>query len=436
MSARCSPTFLSRTKKIAGIAIGAVALLATTWPALSADVLTLTTAIQVPNSALSVFDISWADPVMKKYFLADRNNKAIDIVDTTNNSITQSDAVFGGVGPPPASNPPAGPNGVWTVNHQEIWAGDGNRAVKVLDAKGKYITTITIPGSTGRVDEGCFDPRDQLVAAASNQETPWPWVNFIATSGPNRYKVVGTLVFDGLKKTLGTGHSEVMATNSVEQCQWDEKTGKIYVNIPANNGPPKMDTVPGAVVVIDPISMSEETFFTIPLSACAGPMGMAIGPENQILLGCSQNGSNSAIINARSGAVESILTGYAGTDEVWFNSGDGHYILPFCPASCRATSSPTPEQIGVIDSKGFRPDQSVTVASATTTPDPKATGMPRRAKSVAADTNTNQVYIPIPGISGPAPVFTPTICSSAPTKIGSPTNLTGCIAVFTFTTTE
>jgi hypothetical protein len=144
---RCSSTSLSKSTRIARIAIGAFALLALTGPALSAEasskdeILTLTTAIQVPNSALSVFDISWADPVMKKYFLADRNNKAIDIVDTTNNSITQSDAVFGGVGPPPASNPPAGPNGVWTVNHQEIWAGDGNRAVQVLDAKGKYITT-------------------------------------------------------------------------------------------------------------------------------------------------------------------------------------------------------------------------------------------------------------------------------------------------------
>jgi hypothetical protein len=54
--------------------------------------------------------------------------------------------------------------------------------------------------------------------------------------------------------------------------------------------------------------MSVEKVFTIPLSACTGPMGMAIGPENQILLGCSANGTpenqNSAIINKQSGAVE------------------------------------------------------------------------------------------------------------------------------------
>jgi hypothetical protein len=157
-------------------------------------------------------------------------------------------------------------------------------------------------------------------------------------------------------------------------------------------------------------------------------MGMAIGPENQILLGCSANGSNSAIINARSGAVESILTGIAGTDEVWFNSGDGHYILPFCTAACRTADTPkTPEQIGVIDSKGFKEDKSVGVTSATTA---STSGGMRRLKSTAAEPNTNQVYVAVAAIGGGPPTFAPTICSSAPTKVGSPTDATGCIAVF------
>jgi hypothetical protein len=68
--------------------------------------------------------------------------------------------------------------------------------------------------------------------------------------------------------------------------QVDAKTGKIYLNIPEVNGSGN-DTSPGAVVVIDPKSMSVEKVFRIPLSACTGPMGMTIGPENQILLGCT-----------------------------------------------------------------------------------------------------------------------------------------------------
>jgi hypothetical protein len=449
---RGSPIILGQTKKMAGIAIGAIALLAMTGPALSAEaaskdeVLTLTAAIQVPSiPALTNFDISYFNPVMKKYLLAARDTNAIAIFDTTNNSIKLSDQVFGGN---TGSNTTAGPNGVWTVNDKEIWAGDGfsksGSTIKVLDATGALIHTVTIPGlpispaiPTGRVDEGCFDPVDQLVVAGSNQEKPWPWINFIATSGPNAYTVVKTLVFDGLNGT-------VMATNSIEQCQWDAKTGKIYLNIPAVNGPPGIDSVPGAVVVIDPVSMSVANIFTIPLSACTGPMGMAIGPENQILLGCSSNGTaqnqNSAIINARSGAVESVLTGYGGTDEVWFNGGDGHYILPFCPAACRTVPAATaPEQIGVIDSHGFRADQSVTIASPPSPFIPGKTGPSptmRRVKSVASDPSTNQVYIPIPGLGGTEPIFAPTICSSASIKIGKPDDNTGCIAVFTFTSTE
>jgi hypothetical protein len=416
-------SFLSQSKRMAGNMIGACALLAMTGPALSAEagakdeVLKLTTAIQIPGIAgLTSYDISYADPGLKKYVLAVRDAKAIAIVDATKNSITLSDPVFAGVAG-------AGPNGVWTVNNKdtgktEIWAGDGDSTVKLLDASGKFITAVSTGGAF-RADEGCFDPTDQLVVVANNDEKPWPWITFIPTSGPKARTVVKTLKFDGFNGT-------VMATNGIEQCQWDAKTGKIYLNIPEVNGSGS-DTTPGAVVVIDPVSMSVEKVFTIPLSACTGPMGMAIGPENQILLGCSANGSNSAIINARSGAVESILTGYAGTDEVWFNVGDGHYILPFCTAACRANPPTAPEQVGVIDSNGFKKDQSVGVTSATTT---AGTGGMRRLKSTAAESSTNQVYVAVAAIGGGAPTYAPTICSSAPTKVGSPTDATGCIAVF------
>jgi hypothetical protein len=429
----CSLTLRSQSRRTAGIAIGAIALLAMTGLDLSAEapskdeVLTLTTVIQVPNKPLANVDISYADPVMQRYFLGDRSNQAVDIVDTTKNTITQTK---------PVMNKPvfsSGPNGVWTVNHKEIWAGDGNSLVRVFDAASGVLTTsISTLGSFG-ADEGCFDPNDQLVVVANNKELPWPWISFISTSGPSAYTVVKQIIFNGL-----AGSGGVMATNGIEQCKWDAKTGKIYLNIPANNGPtmPPADSVPGAVVVIDPVSMSVVNVFTIPLSACTGPMGMAIGPENQILLGCSANGTpqnqNSAIINKQSGAVESILTGYGGTDEVWFSEGDGHYIVPFCPAACRATSSPAPEKIGVIDAKGFRADQSFTVASATATP--PGTGSNRRSKSVAADSSTNQIYVPILATGGGPPTFLPTICSTA--SNGVIPDSQGCIAVFTLKTAE
>jgi len=57
-------------------------------------------------------------------------------------------------------------------------------------------------------------------------------------------------------------------------------------------------------------------------------------------------------------------------------------------------------------------------------------GTARRTHSVAADPDTNQVYVPIPasGSGGNA-----AICGQAPTNVGSPSASTGCIAVFATT---
>jgi hypothetical protein len=214
--------------------------------------------------------------------------------------------------------------------------------------------------------------------------------------------VVNKIVMDGTKGTVN-------ATNGIEQCQWDPEAGKIYLNIPGTV------SVSGAVLVLDPKTISNpkaaafvEKVFTIPLDACIGPMGMAIGPHNQILLGCNFAGPNSAIINAHSGAVESVLKGYGGNDEVWFNPGDGHYLLPFCDATCRAGGTGAlDERLLVVDSEGFRADQSVDIAPAS----------PARVKSVAADPHQNQVYLPVPANDG-------TLC-------GKTLEANGCILVLT-----
>src|ERR1700731_1222129 len=91
----------SPLKQMAGIAVGAIAMLAMAAPALTGDnedgnsskkdeVFKVTTVIQVPAAAGNTagtffsFDISWFDPKLNKFFLADRNNKAIDVVDAKN----------------------------------------------------------------------------------------------------------------------------------------------------------------------------------------------------------------------------------------------------------------------------------------------------------------------------------------------------------------
>src|SRR5262245_47682393 len=116
--------FLSKNKLVAGAGIGAIAMLTIAVPASSQDeVFTLTTAIQVPGAAeFFSFDISWFDPKLNRYFLADRNNKAIDVVDPRDNSITQFFQDFAGF---TGDNDTSGPDGVLTANNStELWVGD------------------------------------------------------------------------------------------------------------------------------------------------------------------------------------------------------------------------------------------------------------------------------------------------------------------------
>src|SRR4051794_25450292 len=99
------------------------------------EVFAPTTAIVLPagSQPLASFDISFVDPVLGIYILGDRSNKAVDVIDTdTNTVLTQLHA------PPPfagatGNNDTSGPDGVLVVRHREVWAGDGDSTVKVIN---------------------------------------------------------------------------------------------------------------------------------------------------------------------------------------------------------------------------------------------------------------------------------------------------------------
>src|SRR3979409_2513999 len=87
--------------------------------------------ISIPGEPLDSFDISFVDQQTNRYFLADRSNKAIDIFDVKSSNFVGRVAGFVGLQP---KNATAGPNGVVTANGgTEVWAGDGNSTVKVID---------------------------------------------------------------------------------------------------------------------------------------------------------------------------------------------------------------------------------------------------------------------------------------------------------------
>ena len=298
--------------------------------------------IAIPGKPLRAFDISWVDPPTAKYYLADRSNATIDVIDTTTNSIV---AQIGGFKGATGNNDTSGPDGVLvTVSGSELWAGDGDSTVKVVDLNARQVVASISTGGKFRADEFAYDPKENVILIANDADDP-PFLSFISV--PNR-SVLKKIEFPN-------------ATDGLEQPAYDPVTGMFYQAVPASKANPG-----GEVAVLDPVHMSVTTSYV--LNNCV-PHGIAVGPGNQLLAGCSRAG-RSVILDRTNGKVLADFSDNGGADEVWFNPGDSHYYLAETAA----------QNLGVIDASTFA---SWTVESGV------------GAHSVAADEALNHVFVPI-----------------------------------------
>ncbi len=118
------------------------------------------TAIPIPGNPLQSFDISFVNPNRGEYYLADRANKGVDIIDTQ--SLTFKRRIEGFIGiklntaGTAIDNNHSGPDGV--ASHRRwLYAGDGDSTLKVIDLSPSSSAmpikqSISTGGST-RVDE-------------------------------------------------------------------------------------------------------------------------------------------------------------------------------------------------------------------------------------------------------------------------------------------
>lgn len=369
--------------------------------------------IDVGGAGLGAFDISFVDPRLELYILADRTNASVDLVDSDEGRfLGRVGSVCPAGNPAPhfcfqgvvlnangtANNALSGPDGDVIVDHKEIWAGDGDSRIKVINlATQSFVTTISTGGQF-RVDEMAYDSRDHLLAAANNADTP-PFVTVFDT---NAKTITGKLVFSL------TGNAKVDAQNGIEQPQWSPETGMFYVSVPQVGS----DASVGGVSVIDPSTMTVTGTFLV--SNCS-PAGLALGPHHEALLGCSAAfgkpaTTQSVIIDITStdfkkvdGAVVATVP-IGGSDEVWYDRGTNHYFLA---ARSNTDSAGKAEPIlGVIDASSHRLDQFA----------PSSTS----SHSVAADKFSHLVFLP-------AGLVSPTATAPDP---NNPCPKTGCIAVY------
>src|ERR1700736_426990 len=198
------------------------------------------TAVQIPGNQLRSFDISFVNLDRGEYYLADRSNSGIDVIDTHSNIFKRRLPGFVGVAIVPGSITPANPHG--TVNNnlsgpdgvvthgRWLYAGDGNSTLKVFDLNATTAAALKQTISTGgttRVDEMDVTTDGRLLLAANNAEDPPFATLFMATADDpaNHPAIIQKIPVSS--SIIPPGHGL-----SIEQPTWDPKTKRFYVSIP------------------------------------------------------------------------------------------------------------------------------------------------------------------------------------------------------------
>jgi hypothetical protein len=324
-------------------------------------ILRLLATLQVSGKPLNAFDISFVDQPSQTYYLADRSNARIDVVDARTSEVLKPIGAGLFVGADPRGNDFSGPDGVLEVHSRhQLWAGDGDSTAKVFNLKDPDEPPIVLfTGGKKRVDEMCYGAG--LVVAANNSEDidpadpkSGPFITFFSTNPP---AIVGKIVF----------HE---AGGGIEQCAFDRTTGLFYLSLPD-----------GFVAEIDPSTMTVTRQF--PVADCE-PAGLATGPHHHLIIGCG-NRTNTVVLDDTTGAVVARITQVGGSDEVWFNRGDGNYYLA-------ARNNARGPVLGIIDA-----DTNTFLGSVPTVNIPGDGS----AHSVAANRANNHIFVPLPANSLP-----------------------------------
>jgi hypothetical protein len=260
---------------------------------------------------LSAFDVSWNDNSRQRYYLADRTNNAIDLVDSATDTFlgfigrghyTGSRAC---PGQPKELRLCSGPNGVVTDDLGHVWAGDGDGNIIEADAAkpGTAIIRAIATGGRGRLDELAYDPIDRILMAENDGDSP-PYVVFVSVN-------------DG--STLGR-YVYPKGQDGMEQPAWVRQTGLFYQNVPG---------MKNRIDVFDPHKLPKPVK-GFPVECTGGLLGLtlsglAVGPNGVLMTVCGSVGG--VAIDSATGKVGKIIPQGADADEVWYDPGTSNYYF-------------------------------------------------------------------------------------------------------------
>ncbi len=272
-----------------------------------------TQPVLVKNSPTNLlyFDVSWNDDATQRYYLADRTNNAIDMVDSATDTFLGFIGKGQYTGARPCPDRPndmrlcAGPSGVITDNLGHVWAGDGDANIIEADARkpGTSILRKIPTGGKGRIDEFAYDPVRQIVMAENDGDFP-PYITFVSARNG---RILGRYVYP-------------KGQDGMEQPVWDRRTGFFYQNVPGDKN---------RIDVFDPRKLPR-LVKSIPVDCMGGLLGLTlsgltVGPQGQLMTVCGSVGG--AAIDPVSGKILKIVPEGGDADEVWYDPGSNNYYF-------------------------------------------------------------------------------------------------------------
>ena len=319
-------------------------------------------SIPIPGAPMKVFGAMFVDPTAHRAFLADRSNKAIDVIDTDANKYLTRIGGFVGVG---ATGSTSGPQGVVAVNDgAQVWATNGDSSVKVIDlATGKIVDSIAT-GGKNRTGEVAYDERDHIVLATNPDETT-QFVTLISTE-PGR-RILAKIPFPD-------------ATEGIERPAYSPQTGRFYVPLPSLD----KARAAGGVAEIDP--RQAKLIAVHPTDHC-NPHSVAVVSSSRLFIGCNFGAADSRGPKGQLVTFELPLGNIAQTGASL--GGDGQTALDLTVGQYYAAANKNPggPVLKVVDVRTLRPVEMIHTWTGSHT--------------VAVDTGSHRIYIP--AAAGAAP---------------------------------
>ncbi len=299
MPVRSRFSFMTSNMLAATVLASAVALAGTA----QAQGLKQVGAIAIPGGPINSFGVMYIDPGSGLGYLADKDNKAVDIIDTRTDTYVGRIAGFTGSANGGAS---AGPNGIIAVNDgAELWVSDGDSTIKVIEPKsGKVIGTIATGGKK-RANAMAYDPKDHLVIVANPNDQP-AFLSLVSTEPGHR--IVAKIPVED-------------AAESLERSDYHAASGTFYTDVPIL----RADHTRGALAQTDPKTGKLVKLHEI--DHCH-PHSLALVADTTMFLGCSlapTPGGELAVFDIGSGKATAYLPDLGSSGDTVVNPKLGQY---------------------------------------------------------------------------------------------------------------